>query len=78
MRKIGLTTVDNPFNPITDFDNWWIYDREHNYATCELLARVAKTSLRVSPDQNDWETERAIDFICEFHPSLYKKVVINS
>ena len=75
MKRIALTTVDNPFNPITDFDNWWIFDREHNYASCELLARVAKTSSRVSPDQNDWEIERAIDSICDLHPTFYKKVI---
>lgn len=75
MRKVGLTTVDNPFDPIDDFDRWWNFDREHNYATCELLDRISFESNNVSDDQNLFERERAIDFIVEWHPKLYKKVV---
>lgn len=74
-RKVGLTTVDNPFNPIDDFDHWWNFDIEHGYTTCELLDRVSFESDLVSPDQNDFERERAIDAIVEMHPTLYKKVV---
>ena len=74
-RKVGVTTVDNPFDPIDDFDRWWNFDVEHGYGTCELLDRISFESDLVSPDQNDFERERAIDFIVEFHPTLYKKVV---
>lgn len=74
MRRIGLTTSDNPYDPIKDFDRWWQFDREHNYATCELLDRVAKLSNRASDDQNLFALEEAIDSICELHPNLYKKV----
>ena len=75
MRKIALTTSDNPFDPIKDFDRWWEFDLEHNYATCELLDRVAFTSNNVSDAQNLFEIERAVDSIVELHPTLYKKVV---
>lgn len=75
MRVVGLTTSDNPYDPITDFDRWWSFDREHNYATCELLDRIAVVSNRVSDDQNAFALEEAIDSIVELHPTLYKKVV---
>ena len=75
MRRVALTTSDNPYNPIKDFDHWWEFDLEHNYATCELLDRVAFTSNKVSPAQNQFEIERAVDSIVNLHPTLYKKVV---
>lgn len=77
MRRIAITTSDNPYNPVTDFDRWWNYDRQKNYATCELLDRISVTSDRVSDAQNEFEMERAIDFIVEMHPDLYKKVIVN-
>lgn len=75
MRVVGITTSDNPYDPITDFDRWWSFDREHNYATCELLDRIAVVSNRVSDDQNAFALEEAIDSIVELHPTLYKKVI---
>ena len=74
MRVVGLTTTDNPFNPIDDFDRWWNFDVEHGYGSCELLDRVSFESDLVSPAQNAYERERAIDAIVEMHPTLYKKV----
>jgi len=75
MRKVALTTSDNPYDPIKDFDNWFRFDCEHNYLSCELLDRIAFTSDLVSDDQNDYELERAIDAIVDLHPTMYKKVV---
>ena len=36
-----LTTEDNPFSPVDDFDAWWKFDRDHGYYTNELVARIA-------------------------------------
>jgi hypothetical protein len=35
-----LTTYDNPYNPYTDYDAWWQWDRDNGYNTPELLAFV--------------------------------------
>ena len=78
MRKVALTTSDNPYDPIDDFDNWFRFDCEHNYLTCELLDRLSITSDLVSDDQNSYELERAIDTIIQLHPTLYKKVIKES
>lgn len=37
---LHLTTTDNPFSPIDDYDNWSKFDRDHGYNTDELVARI--------------------------------------
>lgn len=36
-----LTTVDNPFNPHTEYAQWSTWDVENGYSTEQYLARVA-------------------------------------
>ena len=57
MSQIMLTTVDNPFSPFTQWDEWWAFDHWHGYKCCEILGNVADTS----PDLSDEDTEEAID-----------------
>ena len=37
---LHLTTADNPFSPIDDYDNWSKFDHDHGYNTDELVARI--------------------------------------
>ena len=37
---VMLTTFDNPYNPFDDYDKWWQWDKDNDYNTPELLARV--------------------------------------
>ena len=70
-----LTTVDNPYNPFTEFDSWFLYDTEKGYNSCGYLARIAKTSSELSDQENDEEVERAIDEIIKNDfTNLYRKV----
>lgn len=71
---IALTTSDNPFNPITQFDEWKRFDFDHEYNTCELLARFAKTSSDLSPLEYQTEVETAIDEIIGIFGNFYVKV----
>lgn len=73
-KDFMLTTVDNPFNPFTQFDEWRVYDEQQGYYTCEYLARIAHTSSRLSDKDNSLEIKNAMNEICGFHPSLYKIV----
>lgn len=70
---VALTTVDNPFDPIDDFDNWYAFDLLQGYDSCGLLARVAKTSDILSDKEYELEVERAIDNIIKY--DLEKKFV---
>lgn len=38
-----LTTTDNPFNPFTQWEEWFQLDRTLGYDTPGLLARIAHT-----------------------------------
>lgn len=71
-----LSTIDNPFNPFSDFDQWLRFDSDKGYKSCELLAKVAKTSMGLPDELNSIEIERAIDTIVEVNPNgLYIKVL---
>ena len=74
MTDCMLTTVDNPYDPFTQFDSWYQYDEEKGYYTCSYLARIAVTSPDLPEEQNEAEIERAMDEICYFNPKLYVKV----
>ena len=58
-----LTTVDNPFDPFTQFDEWFVYDVGQGYNTCGLLARVSNTNSNQSDKDYNEEVEKAIDEI---------------
>lgn len=70
---VALTTVDNPFDPIDDFDNWYAFDLLQGHDSCGLLARVTKTSDTLSDKEYELEVERAIDEIIKY--DLEKKFV---
>lgn len=70
-----LTTIDNPYNPFTEFKEWLMYDESNGYFTNELLARVASYSNELSEADQDRAVEIAINEIIKEDPTLiYKKV----
>lgn len=73
-----LTTFDNPFNPFDEFTSWFLFDVEKGYNTCAKLARIAKLSDENTDQENDAETERAMDEIIKYDfLNIYKKVTNN-
>lgn len=74
-KKARLTTFDNPFNPFTEFDSWFLFDCEKGYNSCSYLARIARTSEQLTEQENNEEIERAIDEIIKYDfQNIYKKV----
>jgi hypothetical protein len=72
-----LTTVDNPFNPHTQFDAWYAYDQLKGYNTSAFLARITRTSDDLSEADQSAALESAIDEIVRENVSgIYRKVPI--
>ena len=77
-KEVMLTTFDNPFNPFDEFTSWFLFDVEKGYNTCAKLARIAKLSDENTDQENDAETERAMDEIIKYDfLNIYKKVTNN-
>lgn len=73
--RCALTTFDNPFNPFSDFTQWFLYDEKKGYHSTAYLGRIARTSDQLSEEENDKETERAIDEIIKYDElGIYKKI----
>ena len=72
---IALTTIDNPFDPIDDFDNWYDYDMEKGYNCCGYVDRFSHYFDGMTEKEKVVELERAIDEILTVNPlSIFKKV----
>lgn len=73
-RICALTTLDNPYNPFTQFTKWSLFDIEKGYNTCGYLGRIARTSDEMTVDEYNSEIERAIDEIIKYDfKNVYQK-----
>ena len=79
-KEFMLTTIDNPFDPFTDFVSWRLLDIEQcnklGIIPCsEYMARLVNQSDNMTQKEINAEIERVIDNIIEHNPlGIYKKV----
>lgn len=72
-----ITTVDNPYDPRTDFRAWYMWDTGQGYNTSAYLDRVAGVAEDFPQAVQDRNIEDAIDEIIALHNGgLYKKLKI--
>lgn len=77
MSAFMLTTVDNPYDPSTEFDNWYDFDASAGYHSPEFLARVAVLSPELTDQEMSDAIEQAIDEIIDINPlGIYRKVPV--
>lgn len=70
-----LTTVDNPYSPFTQFDEWLQFDESSGYYTAQYLARLTLSSTELSDVDQSNAIEYAIDdVIRENINGMYRKV----
>ena len=75
MTTYMLTTVDNPFNPHTEFEEWNAFDIQNGHHTSAYLARVVRSSPELSEADQRLAIEQAIDEIIEENGfAFYRKV----
>jgi hypothetical protein len=58
-----LTTVDNPYDPFTQWDEWFAWDQSAGYNTPGMLARIAKSSDELSEADQHLAIQLAIEEI---------------
>lgn len=70
-----LTTFDNPFDPFTQWDEWYVWDMNAGYHTPGLLARLAHTAEALSPVDEIKVVQDAIDEIVKENVSgMHRKL----
>lgn len=78
LYSVALTTVDNPYDPFTQFDGWFNYDNQKGYHSCAYLDRISKISDEMSDEEREKAVENAIDEIIKYDfMNIYKKVRIS-
>ena len=89
-KEYMLTTIDNPYDPYTQFDFWYAFDTSKRIIKeispnnpvstdcCAYLARIAITPDDFTEEENAQERQRAIDEIIRLDPfHIYKKAYPN-
>lgn len=72
---VYLTTFDNPYDPFKQFDEWFLFDVQKGYNTCNYISRIAKLDDSMSEEEYNSEVERAIDEIIKNDfLNIYKKI----
>ena len=76
-KSYALTTIDNPFHPVDEYEQWLQFDEDHGYYTQNYLARVAPTSIYLTDVENQRIINDAIDDICRLDIlGIYKRIIL--
>lgn len=75
-KETWVTTLDNPFDPFSDFDNWKRFDEDQGYYTTELICRYLNVSDEFDDDLYNEQVEEAVDKVVHYNfYGNYRKVV---
>lgn len=75
VKEYMLTTIDNPWNPFTHFDEWYKTDLIKGYNTLGYVARIAKTSSNMDNETYLNCINNAIEEILTLNPvNIYYRV----
>lgn len=78
MTTYMLTTVDNPYNPHTQFDDWLSFDTHAGYHSLALLGRVGFFSDDLSDPDQELAIQQSIDeIVAENVSGMHKKIAID-
>ena len=63
MQLSMLSTIDNPFSPFDQYQEWYAFDSSRHYNSSGLLARITVMSNELSEADQSEAIELAIDEI---------------
>ena len=77
-NQVLLTTIDNPYDPFTQFTQWLMFDIESGYNTCGYLDRITV----IPEDASEMEAEKIVEesmnrIIDNDFLGIYKKVYLD-
>lgn len=61
MTESFVTTLDNPYDYWTNFDEWYAFDTEKGYNTCAYLARISVATSEMSETDYTKAVNDAVD-----------------
>ncbi len=76
MKAKWVTTLDNPYNFFTQFDEWFAFDTQMGYNTCSYVDRIAKTSNDMSDHDRKQAINDAVEEIARFNLTGNYKIVV--
>ena len=81
MERYILTTIDNPYDPIDEFEKWDEFDKSHGYYTNQRLAKIQQPVSALTDVENQRIINGSVDdFIRLFQQdgsNLYRRIVID-
>lgn len=63
VNATALSTSDNPYNPFTQYEEWEAFDVLQGYNSSAYLDRIVLDSPDLSPEDQSFAIETAIDDI---------------
>lgn len=69
MRECLVSTTDNPYNPFTQWEEWYEFDESRGYHTTSYLARIVVVSDDLSDEDYKMAVNDAVDEIVSFNLS---------
>jgi len=72
--EVMITTRDNPFNPFTQWRDWWAFDTQKGYNSWSVVAREARLSPDEPPRLQRIQTNLVIDELCNKYPLIFAKI----
>lgn len=82
MVNTFVTTMDNPYDYFTEFDEWYAYDISHGYDiigkpynTLNYVARIADVNDSMTDEEYSMAVNDAVDEICRLNlTGNYRKI----
>ena len=77
-KTLLLTTIDNPYHPIDEMDQWLDFDTSHKYYTNQRLDKVApRTSNERHLEEQRTVNGAILDFLRLDESGLWTAIVVD-